>query len=65
MIIFWIIYILGVIIILYFLYYNLDKGDVVTVTDLMLAMLMSLCSWIALFIILPIIYGDKIVFTKK
>jgi hypothetical protein len=65
MIIFWIIYILGIIATLYFLYYNLNNGDVVTVSGLTLAVLMSLFSWITFFIILIIIYGDETIFTKK
>ena len=65
MIIFWIIYILGVIATLYLFYYKLDKGCAVSIMDLIIVVMMSSFSWIMVFILLITIYGDKTVFIKK
>lgn len=63
--IFWIIYILGVIVTLYFLYRTLEKGEVVTVEQLLWAIITSSLSWLGFFVILVVIYNDKEVFKKK
>lgn len=63
--IFWIIYILGVIVTLYFLYRTLKKGEVVTVEQLLWAIITSSLSWLGFFVILVVIYNDKEVFKKK
>ena len=60
-----IIYLSGVIATAVLLYLSLEKGYKVLIFDLLFGFLLSLCTWIAFFIILFIIYGDKEVFTKK
>lgn len=60
-----VIYLSGVIATAVLLYLRLEKGYKVIIFDLLFGFLLSLCSWIAFFIILFIIYGDKEIFTKK
>lgn len=60
-----IIYLSGAIATAVLCYLSLEKGCKVTVFDLLFGFLFSLCSWVAFFVILLIIYGDKEVFTKK
>jgi hypothetical protein len=64
--IFWIIiYVLGVMAALLLMYYKLDKGFIVKIIDLCLAILLSLFSWAAVIIVALLVYGDKKVFEKK
>lgn len=63
--IFWIIYILGVIVTLYFLYHTLEKGEVVTVEQLLWAIITSSFSWLGFFVVLVVVYNDREVFKKK
>lgn len=65
MIIFLIVYILGIIASLWLGYYSLESGEEVSIGDLMVAIITSLCSWITFIILLSIAYGDEIVFIKK
>lgn len=63
--IFWIIYILGVIATLCFLYRTLEKGEIVDVEKLLWAIITSSLSWLGFFIILVVVYSDRKVFKKK
>jgi hypothetical protein len=65
MIIFLIIYVLGIIATLLTYYHNLRSGYEVSLSELSLFIMDSLLSWIAFFILLMVIYGDEIIFTKK
>ena len=65
MIIFLLIYILGIIATLWLWYHNFDSGTEITLSDLSFGILMSVFSWVAVFILIMIIYGDKTVLKKK
>lgn len=65
MIIFWIIYISGIIATLWICYYNLKSGEEVTLSELSFVMVGSLFSWITFITTILVIYGDKIVLKKK
>lgn len=65
MIIFLIIYILGIIASLWLGYYSLESGEEVSIGDLMVAIITSLCSWITFIILISVAYGDEVVFIKK
>lgn len=65
MIIFWIIYILGVIAALLLMYYKLDKGYIIKVIDLCVAITLSIFSWAAFLVVALFVYGEKEVFEKK
>lgn len=59
------IYILGIIATLYFIYHTIDSGTEVTLIELSFIILVSGFSWLAFIIAILIIYGDKTVFKKK
>lgn len=59
------IYILGIIATLYFIYHTTDNGTEVTLIELSFIILVSGFSWLAFIIAILIIYGDKTVFKKK
>lgn len=59
------IYILGIIATLYFIYHTTDIGTEVTLIELSFIILVSGFSWLAFIIAILIIYGDKIVLKKK
>lgn len=59
------IYILGIIATLWFGYYSLDRGSEITLSELSATILMSVFSWVAFFILIMVIYGDKTVLKKK
>ena len=64
--IFWIIiYVFGVMAALLLMYYKLDKGFIVKIIDLCLAILVSLFSWVAVFVVALFVWGDEKVFEKK
>ena len=65
MIIFLIIYALGIIAALWTYYYSLKSGEEVSLFDLLFIVLLSLFSWVAFIVTILLIYGDKIVFKKK
>ena len=65
MIIFLIIYILGIIATLWAYYYNLKSGEEVDLLELSFSIASSLFSWVTFIILILVIYGDKVVFTKK
>jgi len=65
MLIFLLIYVLGIIATLCTWYHNLDRGSEITLSDLSIDILMSVFSWVSFFILIMIIYGDKTVFKKK
>ena len=59
------IYILGIIATLYFIYHAIDSRTEVTLIELSFIILVSGFSWLAFIIAILIIYGDKTVFKKK
>ena len=59
------IYILGIIATLYFIYHTIDSRTEVTLIELSFIILVSGFSWLAFIIAILIIYGDKTVFKKK
>ena len=59
------IYILGIIATLYFIYHTIDSGTEVTLTELSVIISVSSFSWFAFIIAILIIYGEKTVFKKK
>ena len=65
MIIFLIIYILGIIATLWAYYYNLKSGEEVSLYEIVFALTSSLFSWITFIILILVIYGDGVVFKKK
>lgn len=65
MVIFLIVYILGVIVTLWASYHNLESGTEVSLFDLLFTVLLSLFSWIAFIVEILLTYGGKTVFKKK
>lgn len=65
MVIFWIIYISGIITTLWTYYYNLRSGYEISLSELLFIIIGSLFSWIAFVILIISIYGDDTVFKKK
>lgn len=65
MILFFIIYILGIIASLYFLYYDMEKGEEASLLEVAFYIVISLFSWFGFLIVVLTKYGDKIVFKKK
>lgn len=65
MILFFTIYILGIIASLYLVYYSMEKGEEVTLAEIMFFIVASLFSWLAFLIVILAEYGDNIVFKKK
>lgn len=65
MIIFWIIYISGIIATLWVSYHNMESGEEVSLLDLSFIVILSLFSWVAFIVTILLIYGDKIIFKKK
>ena len=65
MIYIFLIYILGIIATLWFLYHMLGSGEKVTLSGLLLGILVSSWSWFTFIIAIMIAYGDKTVFKKK
>lgn len=59
------IYILGIIATLYFIYHTTDNGTEVTLIELSFIILVSGFSWLAFIIAILVIYGDKTVLKKK
>jgi hypothetical protein len=60
-----IIYILGIIATLWAFYYSLKSGEEVDLLGLSFSIASSLFSWVTFIILILVVYGDKIVFTKK
>lgn len=65
MILFFTIYILGIIASLYFIYHSMEKGDELSLSEFLLCIVVSLSSWVAFLIVILAKYGDEIVFKKK
>ena len=65
MIIFWIIYILGIIATLWIFYHTLEVGEEVSLLGLSFVLVSSLFSWGTFLIVILVVHGDKIVFKKK
>ena len=65
MILFFTIYILGIIASLYLVYHSMEKGEEVTLAEIMFFIVASLFSWLAFLIVILAEYGDNIVFEKK
>jgi len=65
MIIFWIIYILGIIATIWTFYHNLSSGYEITISELLFIIIGSLFSWIGFVILIMSIYGDETMFKKK
>ena len=65
MILFWIIYLLGVVATVLLLYYGLEHGEEITIGDIAFALVISVCSWLAFIIAFIIFFADYVVFTKK
>lgn len=65
MIMFLIIYILGIIATLLTYYYNLDNGYEISLSELLVVIIGSLFSWFAFMILIIVIYGNDTVFKKK
>ena len=60
-----IIYLLGIVASLILMYRSLEKGDRVTVGDIMLALIYSLSSWVGFIIVVGMLFSNYVVFTKK
>ena len=60
-----IIYLLGIVASLTLMYRSLEKGDRVTVGDIMLALIYSLSSWVGFIIVVGMLFSNHVVFTKK
>lgn len=65
MIIFLIIYILGIIATLWAYYYKLESGEEVSLLDLSFTIMTSLFSWVTFIILMLETHGDEVVFKKK
>lgn len=65
MVIFWIIYISGIIVTLLTYYHTLEVGEEVSLLGLFFVLASSLFSWGTFLIIILVVYGDKIVFKKE
>lgn len=65
MIIFLIIYLMGIIATLWTYYYSLESGEEVSLYEVVFALISSLFSWITFIILILVIYGDEVVFKKK
>ena len=65
MILFWIIYILGVVATMLLLYCSLEHGLKITIGDIAFALGISVFSWLTFVISLITIFADRVVFTKK
>lgn len=65
MITFLFIYILGIIATLWVYCHNLSSGYEISLAELLAVILGCLCSWVTFIIMIIVIYGDEIVFTKK
>lgn len=65
MILFWIIYLLGVFATMLLLYYSLEHGEKITIGDIAFALVISVCSWLAFIIAFIIFFANYVVFTKK
>ena len=65
MIYIFLIYILGIIATLYFIYHTTDSGTEVTLNELSFIILASGFSWLAFIMTILLIYGDKTVLKKK
>ena len=64
MILFFTIYILGIISSLYLMYHSMEKGDELSLSEFLLCITGSLFSWVAFLIVILARYGDDIVFKK-
>lgn len=60
-----IIYLLGIVASLTLMYRSLEKGDRVTVGDIMLALIYSISSWAGFIIVIGMFFSNYVVFTKK
>lgn len=60
-----IIYLLGIVASLTLMYRSLEKGDRVTVGDIILAFIYSLSSWVGFIIVIGMFFSNYVVFTKK
>lgn len=65
MILFWIIYLLGVVATALLLYCGLEHGERITISDIAFALLIIIFSWLTFVTTLIILFGDYEVFTKK
>lgn len=65
MIIFWIIYISGIIATLLAFYHTLEVGEEVSLLGLFFVLAGSLFSWATFCVLILVVHGDKIVFKKK
>lgn len=65
MILFFTIYISGIIASLYLLYHSMEKGDELSLSEVTFCITGSLFSWLAFLVIMLAKYGDEIVFKKK
>ena len=65
MILFWTIYLLGVVATILLLYYSLEHGLEITVGDIVFALIISMFSWLTFVICFVILFADYVVFTKK
>jgi len=65
MILFFTIYILGIIASLYLVYHSMEKGEEITLAEVLFFIVASLFSWLAFLIVILARYGDEIVFKKK
>jgi hypothetical protein len=65
MILFWIIYLLGVVATVLLMYSSLEHGGEITVGDIVCTLMISIFSWLAFVIFLIMCFSDHVVFTKK
>jgi hypothetical protein len=65
MITFLIIYVLGIIAMLWTYYYQLRSGYEMSLSELLLVIIGSSFSWVAFIALIILVFGDKTVFIKK
>lgn len=65
MILFLIIYLLGVVATVLLIYSSLEHGYKITVGNIAYTLMISIFSWLAFVLVLFICFSDYIVFTKK
>lgn len=65
MIVFWIIYLFGVVATVLLLYCSLEHGYKITIGDIGFTLIISVFSWVAFVFALGMFFADYVVFTKK
>ena len=65
MILFLVIYLLGVVATVLLMYCSLEHGWKITVGDIVCTLMISIFSWLSFVIVLFMCFSDHVVFTKK